>query len=311
MVDFVQSRMFDHPAPGGGTVSITVTVRGIYNPPAGPGQSGDLNSFSVVIEPCNLVKDPAFDPGVKDSIVAFIGEKYGDIQGLAGLPPRPPEDLNDIGVAHFERAQECVPTPPDVGLYDPDTSVVTESVPGHADQVGQASFTDSDGSSVVLSFDPLNTQPWETRTTETDPSGRVVSDAFDYGNVVDNYIGTHALPGVVLAGLNAAEAENLVASVEREIYSGDTTNASSTASPFSFDPNLPNAVHDFRVGTLDVDVETGTVDTAPTENGTNVDLVSGANYGYDATGIDDGYDPWAYQYNGSAFATYDFDEDWG
>ena len=137
-----------------------------------------------------------------------------------------------------------------------------------------------------------------------------MSDAFDYGNVVDNYIGTHALPGVVLAGLNAAEAENLVASVEREIYSGDATNASSTASPFSFDPNLPNAVHDFRVGTLDVDVETGTVDTASGELGTNVDLVSGNNYGYDATGIDDGYDPWAYQYNGSAFATYDFDEDW-
>ena len=125
-----------------------------------------------------------------------------------------------------------------------------------------------------------------------------MSDAFDYGNVVDNYIGTHALPGIVLAGLNAAEAENLVASVEREIFSGDTTNASSTASPFSFDPNLPNAVHDFRVGTLDVDVETGTVDTAPTENGTNVDLESGANYGYDATGLDDSYDPWAYQYNG-------------
>ncbi len=75
--------------------------------------------------------------------------------------------------------------------------------------------------------------------------------------------------------------------------------------------SLPNAVHDFRVGTLDVDVETGTVDTAPTENGTNVDLESGANYGYDATGLDDGYDPWAYQYNGSAFDTYNFDENWG
>lgn len=108
-------------------------------------------------------------------------------------------------------------------------------MPKAVQQVTRVIADNTDGTRSELSLDSNNTQPGDTRTTTTDLSGRVTSDVFDYGNAVDDYVRTHALMGGVATGLSEAAAEQFVAAVEREIYSGDTTNPSSVSSVFGSD----------------------------------------------------------------------------
>jgi hypothetical protein len=82
-------------------------------------------------------------------------------------------------------------------------------------------FEQSAGGYSTETFDPTNTQPWDTHTVETNAAGQVLADTYDYSTTIASYLnGSHTLADFKIDKLDAASVEQLLAQMEREAFDG-------------------------------------------------------------------------------------------
>jgi hypothetical protein len=146
------------------------------------------------------------------------------------------EDANGNVIAAWTPADPVVFDDGTRGVYSASTPQADGSIWGSLEvrnAQGQLTYVfenDAAGAS-TRAIDVGNTEVWAEQTQSWDNAGRQTGEVFDYGNMVDTYVATHNLTAAQIGGMSAGEAENFVAALEREIYSGDQTNNSSTSQP--------------------------------------------------------------------------------
>lgn len=95
------------------------------------------------------------------------------------------------------------------------------SVLNSSGQTVEQSEVRRDGGFHRTTFDPTNTQSWDTHTVTTDATGNVISDSYDYSTTLSSYLnGTHRLSDFRIDQLDGASVEQLLAEMEREALDG-------------------------------------------------------------------------------------------
>ena len=161
---------------------------------------------------------------------------------------------------------------------------------GSAVEKVRASF--SDGRSEAITFDPLNTQPWDTRTTQTDATGRVTADVFDFSNTVRDFVdGNHVTDLLHLAQLDAAMVDQLMIQIEREALDGGGA-GDHVPMPSVYNWDVFNSGYAvFNAGAYNIDF--GAFDNNPVTANTSVSLVDvPQTNGIDVSGYAGGIDAW-------------------